>query len=171
MDDKLAILLENFRETLRRSDKYVKLATGAAVFFLMIALTWKRADAVSIPGFLAIDRASAVALVLTVFWISTLMAAYAVERARRMLFHFEAEPQLFYAVMTYPALATERWPAVRYAAVLLPLAVVLIGLGQISWFRAPGDFDRVFAMTTILAAPTAAQLAETWLFSKAIPKD
>lgn len=143
MTDAEKILVENLREALKGSQRYVLLTISAAMSLLLLQLaTLRQGDAIEpigLPGLVVSANPSEVRMLLIGFIfilpaIATSANAHANEIAKKIL-----DIDVRNAVLTYPSLATDTDPWIRRGSAFLP--VVLVVFSQLLWFLSQTDRD------------------------------
>lgn len=136
--ERVKVLAENFKESLREVQRYVTLTLGVSGTALAIVLaTLQRgtgpAAPVNIPGVsIGIDPAVAQLVLLVIYTSTAAMAGYIAQNGSAISGHLKEEaPELLEALHTYPSVGTSSIPIVRSLMCFVPVLIFLGALVQI----------------------------------------
>jgi len=149
------IKAENLKETLRQFQRYLVWGIGSALSYYILSSINPGSTNVNVPlpgAFVSVTTDFAKTIALAIFWIAGAMANYEHERAQRIVVSLGSNRKLVRAILTFPSLATEIYPVVRVAAVIIPAALVVFGLIN-EWTKSTaGGGDRL-TMILLLFSP------------------
>jgi len=124
------ILSENLKEALRQFQTYLLWGIGSSLSFLILSITSYGSETITIPlpGFFAsVNITFAKIIALAIAWIAGALATYQHELAVRIAVKLQKNMNLLHALLTFPSIATEYYPGVRFIAVSIPGIFILIG--------------------------------------------
>lgn len=166
MSDEQKILMDNLKESLRQLQRYMVFGFGSSLFLLVLAGTTRnrisgdisiKLPSEFLPGPLSLPIA--VAIVLSAYWISGVLATIGVSRANRIVEFLkdslkrssedlQSSAKLLEAVLTYPSIPTTKVHGPRIGLALLP-AIFVVVAAVLSELR-PNSYGRVFFLVMLV---------------------
>jgi len=163
MDDLSTLRIQNYRECLVQSQRYLVLALGTAVAaWVLRAGTSRTEDLVALPGmFVRVDAPTARLAFVALNFLSAALATYTVETAQRLANSLNVDAPVASIVYEYPSIVTSPYPAVRLGGPLLGAGLVL--WTQLSWAWPLKEWNgAVWAAIIVPLVPYATLVMGLW---------
>jgi len=130
MADIDAILVDNLKECLRQTNRYLNAGFFSSLIVFALAVdpaAFAGASGISIPSLTTLPLKHAQIALVGVYWLSPFMAYFTVSRAHRIAIELQKrDRQLVSAASTFPCILTSRVHGPRILICLLPPLLVSI---------------------------------------------